>query len=285
MLVLSSLDNSTTAVDIKLNMKLPDSYEENHPSGNENDDGEEPIIQLILQDLPGSVSSEDASALLHSMAASKNILFWAPNGEMIRNQRRIPGTNMTELVEYVLLPFTNDLPRPNGLNSFIEGLAELGINKSWIGNKQILSDILDEEEIQHQEKIESGDGESDDDESEEESDDDESNDNSEQEEEEEESDDESNDESEQEEENEPNTDNKQHCSHCGSHDADVKRTAQCPRCKWEDRIFCKAKKNQTVYCPFCSNKFHLTNDTARSIFVKCDDCKTLSHNSELYDLQ
>lgn len=264
-------------------MKLSDSYEESHHSEDENDDGEEPIIQLILQDLPGSVSHEDASALLHSMAASKNILFWALNGEMIRNQRRIPGTNMAELVEYVLLPFTNDLPRPNGLNSFIEGLAELGINKSWIGNKQILSEILDEEEIQHQEQSVSGNEESDD-ESEEESDDVESNDESEQEE--EESDDESNDESEQEEEeNEPNTDNKQHCSHCGSPDTDVKRTAQCPRCKWEDRIFCKAKKNQTIYCPFCRNKFLLTNDTARSIFVKCDNCKTLSHNSELYDLE
>ena len=40
------------------------------------DDDEEPIIKLVLQDFPESVSQKHASDLLHSMATSKNILFF-----------------------------------------------------------------------------------------------------------------------------------------------------------------------------------------------------------------
>ena len=76
-----------------------DSEDDSVDSGDESDGGEEPMIQLILQDLPGSVSYEHASSLLHSMAASKNILFWNPRGELMRYQRRIPNTNMTELLK------------------------------------------------------------------------------------------------------------------------------------------------------------------------------------------
>ena len=69
------------------------------------------------------------------MAASKDILFWTPRGQLLRNQRIIPVTNISELVEYVLLPQNNDVVKPRALKTFIDGLTELGINKRLIQNK------------------------------------------------------------------------------------------------------------------------------------------------------
>ncbi|KXJ15811.1 hypothetical protein AC249_AIPGENE11964 [Exaiptasia diaphana] len=73
----SSLDNEAEEI-----------HEIPNDEDSESDDDEVPIIQLVLQELPGSVSQQHASDLLHSMAASKDILFWTPRGELLRNQRR-----------------------------------------------------------------------------------------------------------------------------------------------------------------------------------------------------
>ena len=72
-----------------------------------------------------------ASDLLHSMAASKDILFWTPSGQLLRNKRTIPVTNIAELVEYVLLPHNNEVTKPRALNTFLDGLAELGVDKRF----------------------------------------------------------------------------------------------------------------------------------------------------------
>ena len=80
------------------------------------------------------------------MAASKDILFWTPRGQLLRNQRIIPVTNISELVEYVLLPDNDDIVKPRALKTFIDGLAELGINKRLIQNKRILAELLEQEQ-------------------------------------------------------------------------------------------------------------------------------------------
>ena len=249
-----------------------DSEDDSVDSGDESDGGEEPMIQLILQDLPGSVSYEHASSLLHSMAASKNILFWNLRGELMRHQRRIPKTNMAEILEYVLLPFNEDLPRPHGLNSFIEGLAELKINKAWIGNNLIASEILDEEEPEETSESESE--ENPESESEEAP----------------ESESEENPESESEEnpESEEETVKKKHCRYCQNPNIDLKRTVECPKCKWEDIITCPVKLKKPVRCSICRHRFILNFKTAGRRFKKCDQCKTLIHSKdgeeEVYDL-
>ena len=82
------------------------------------------------------------------MAASKDILFWTPRGQLLRNQRIIPVTNISELVEYVLLPHDDEVIKPRALNTFLEGLAELGVEKQLpIKNKKILSDLLEQEKV------------------------------------------------------------------------------------------------------------------------------------------
>ena len=109
-------------------------------SSDEESDDEEPRIKDVLSDLSDAVSRQKASELLHSMAASKDILFWSPRGQLLRNQRIIPVTKISELVEYVLLPHNDDITKPRALNTFIDGLEELGIDKRLIKNKKVLSD-------------------------------------------------------------------------------------------------------------------------------------------------
>ena len=66
------------------------------------------------------------------------------------HQRRIPVTNIAELIEYAILPYSLDIKAPRGLSTFIKGLVEVGIDKKLIGNKRILADLvarqLDEED-------------------------------------------------------------------------------------------------------------------------------------------
>ena len=79
------------------------------------------------------------------MAASKDIFFWTSSGQFLWNKRTIPVINIAELVEYVLLPRNNEVIKPHAPNTFLDGLAELGIVKSLSKNKKLLSDLIDKE--------------------------------------------------------------------------------------------------------------------------------------------
>ena len=112
-------------------------------SDDEQSNNEEPQIKDVLENLSKTVSRERASDLLHSMAASKDILFWTPRGKILRKNRIIPVANIAELMEYTLLPHSDEVIKPRALNTFLDGLAELGVEKRLIKNKKILSDLLE----------------------------------------------------------------------------------------------------------------------------------------------
>ena len=99
-------------------------YEDTNASENEESDNEEPRIKDVLEGLSQLVSRQKASDLLHSMAAFKDVSFWTPRGQLLRNQRITPVTNISELVEYVLLHQNDDVVKPRALKTFIDGLAE-----------------------------------------------------------------------------------------------------------------------------------------------------------------
>lgn len=129
-----------------------ESGQEDSTSSDEESDSEEPRIKDVLNNLSQAVSRQKASHLLHSMATSKDILFWTPREQLLRNKRRIPVTNISDLVEYVLLPHNTDVAKPLALNTFLDGLAELGIVKRLIKNKKVLSDLLEKEQAYHDNK-------------------------------------------------------------------------------------------------------------------------------------
>ena len=43
----------------------------------------------------------------------------------------------------MLLPRNNEVTKPRALNTFLDGLAELGIDKGLIKNKKLLSDLIE----------------------------------------------------------------------------------------------------------------------------------------------
>ena len=54
-------------------------HEESESSGDESEDKEEPRIKDVLSHLSRTVPEKRASDFLHSMAESKDILFWTPS--------------------------------------------------------------------------------------------------------------------------------------------------------------------------------------------------------------
>ena len=70
------------------------------------------------------------------MAASKDILFWTPRGQLLRKNRLIPVTNIAELVEYVLVPRNDEVIKPRALNTFLDCLAEVGVDKRLIKKQE-----------------------------------------------------------------------------------------------------------------------------------------------------
>ena len=119
-------------------------HEESKSSGDEGED-EEPRIKDVLSHLSRALSENRASHLLHSMAAPKDILCWTPGGQLLRNEHIIPVTNIAELAEYLLRPHNNEVTKPSALNTFLDGLAELRIDKGLKKNKKFLSDLIEKE--------------------------------------------------------------------------------------------------------------------------------------------
>ncbi|CAH3019273.1 unnamed protein product [Porites evermanni] len=83
----------------------------------ESQEDEEPRIKDVLNNPSKAVSKKGTSYLLHSMATSRDILFWTPRRQLLRNNRTIPVTNIAQLVGYVLLPFNEDVIKPRALNT------------------------------------------------------------------------------------------------------------------------------------------------------------------------
>ena len=80
---------------------------------------------------------------------------------MFRKNRLIPVTNIAELVEYVLYPHNDEVIKPRALNTFLDSLAELGVDKRLIKNKKILTDLQEEEKVYRENGEYEGDDDSD----------------------------------------------------------------------------------------------------------------------------
>ena len=236
-------------------------YEDTNASENEESDNEEPRIKDVLEGLSSLVSQQKASDLLHSMAASKDILFWTPRGQLLRNKRLIPVTNISELVEYVLLPHNDDVVKPRALKTFIDGLAELGINKRLIQNKRILAELLEKEQAYRDKDSEASDGEmlseSSDNEDETER---------------------ASEISEHQESENPDLEPEGNseillkgngpCYYCNGENVYERAVVKCPRCFWHDgyRI-----------CPICAHEIPVDRKHLTDGFISCTDCNAVKH--------
>ena len=132
-------------------------------------------------------------------------------------------TNISELVEYVLLPHNNEVIKPRALNTILEGLAKLGVDKCLIKNKKILSNLLEKEMVYRENEGEGDDNSdcsdisygSDSEESHSESDDVESD-------------------SESDQERIIQEESSKPCHHCQNWNMSLTAVVKCPRCFWHD---------------------------------------------------
>ena len=252
-------------------------HEESESSDNESED-EEPRIKDVFSHLSRAVAEKRASDLLHSMAASRDILFWTPRGQLLRNKRTIPVTNIAELVEYVLLPHNNEITKPRALNTFLDGLAELGIDKGLIKNKKLLSDLI-EKKKGYRNVENTSDNESKNEES--------SSDIENQEEEEvgsengveaggiQESDNDTDNDSQKTESNIPETSTtfshfKSPCEHCQNSNVCCTLIMKCPKCFWHDYY---------KICPICDHQIPEERKYVKEGFLRCHDCGVVTHKN------
>ena len=105
-----------------------ESAQEDSTRSNEDSATEEPRINDVLNNLSQAVSFKKICfrPVAYYVRFQRCLfLFWTPCGELLRNQSRMPVTNISELVEYVLLPYNTDVARPRALKTFLDGLAQL----------------------------------------------------------------------------------------------------------------------------------------------------------------
>ncbi|CAH3155326.1 unnamed protein product [Porites lobata] len=253
-------------------------HEESESSGDESED-EEPRIKDVLSHLSRAVSEKRASDLLHSMAASKDILFWTPSGQLLRNKRTIPVTNIAELVEYVLLPHNSEVTKPRALNTFLDGLAELGMDKGLIKNKKLLSDLIEKEKgyrnVENTSDNESNNEESSSDiENQEEEEEEVASENGVETEGTQESDNDTENDSEETESSSPETSTTFHskspCEHCENSNVYSTLIMKCPKCFWHDNY---------KICPICDHQIPEERKYIKEGFLRCHDCGLIFHKN------
>ena len=228
-----------------------------------------PRIRDILIELSKKIPLNKASDFLHTLASAKEILYWTPKGELLFHGRRIPVTNITELADYVLLPYNEDVEKPRGLSTFMKGLAEVGINKSLIRNKKLVMEIIDlekeanfvDESSESGQESESG-GESESlDESEYSGEQEDTSEND--------SQTESQSEGEDEEVEEPW---EVSCPNCENQNRSRILIQSCPHCGWQEAIKVKHFAGKVLSCEMCKHNFSKSWSTIPEGYFRCKDC-------------
>ena len=245
-----------------------DSSSEEEEQFSKSDENE---INRMVRQLSKSIPRQKAYDLLHSMVASKDILYWNSHGEMTHHQRRIPLTNMKELIEYALLPYNPDVRTPRGLKTFTSGLAELDLDKSLIRNKMLLADLVARQpEDDYDTDVSDEETES-------------NNDITEESQEEHDSEEQEDSETESEEDEEEDEEGRE-CHACQEPKSFFKiSVAQCPNCYWHEAYH--SPQNKLVVCDVCSNLFALRAKNTKQMFYRCEDCNlmhTLSLKSNTF---
>ena len=93
-------------------------------------------LHHILENMfPEAVS--DAEMILHTMICCRGIMRWDGRRRLIVDGHTFPRMDLTELLEYVVLPYHKDIPKPRGLDIFSQGLPRNGAEPRHIGNQCI----------------------------------------------------------------------------------------------------------------------------------------------------
>ena len=212
------------------------------------------------------------------MVASKDILFWTPRGQLLRNIRIIPVTNIAEVLEYVVLPHNDDVTKPRARNTFLDGFVEIAIDKCLIKNKKLLSDLIEKEKgYRNAENIsenESNNEESSSDIENQEEEEEVASENGVEAEDTQESDNDTENDSQETESSSPETSTTFHskspCEHCENSNVYSTLIMKCPKCFWHD--------NYSI-CPICDHQIPEERNYIKEGFLRCHDCGAITHKN------
>ena len=239
-------------------------------------------FKVILKTLPTKIVDE-AENLLHMMANSKDILSWDINGQLKFHQRTIRNSQLSDLLEYILLPEETDIQPPIGLSTFTKGLAELGVDKSMIKNHTVLGNVIALEHQHKEQDISDNDDDDDDD------DDDESNSSESGEEGDMMQHDESNTNVDEEFDGETdeefgdtgsinmNDGSQTNCPDCNNRDVQETDLRKCPYCQWTDEH--SLKSSETLSCNACGSQALETSFPLSHTVHHCNNC----HRTDVFE--
>ena len=79
----------------------------------------------------------DAEIILHTVICCRRIMRWDGRRRLIVDGHTLPGTDLMELLEYAVLPYHKNIPKPQGKGSFTVGRTRIGAEPRHIGNQCI----------------------------------------------------------------------------------------------------------------------------------------------------
>ena len=187
-------------------------------------------------------------------------------------------TNIAELVEYVLLPHNNEVTKPHALNTFLDGLAELRIDKGLIKNKKLLSDLIGKEKgrrnVENPSDNESNNEDSSSDIENQEEVEEVASENCFEAEGTQESDNDTENDSQETESSSPETSTTFHskspCEHCENSNVYSTLIMKCPKCFWHDNY---------KICPICDHQIPEGRNYMKEGFLRCHDCGAVTHKN------
>ena len=94
---------------------------------------EQSIMNVLENMVPDAMP--DAEMIMHTMLCCKDIARWDHRRRLIMEGHTIPNTDVAELLEYVVLPYNKNIPKPHGLELFSCCLNRIGVDTKHIGNQ------------------------------------------------------------------------------------------------------------------------------------------------------
>ena len=113
------------------------------------------FLQLLPREVRG-IGEE----VINAMACSQQILSWNEKLELYKDYKTVPGTNIVQLLEYILYPQDEDALPPTGFDEFLDGLKKIELESQWVRNADVIEELNNNEDGWNSDKGRSSDSDS-----------------------------------------------------------------------------------------------------------------------------
>ena len=95
---------------------------------------EQSLLHILESMVPEAVSA--AEMTLHTVICYRGIMRWDGRRRFIVDGHTLPGTDLAQLLEYAVLPYHKDIPKPWCIDGFTKGFARIGA--VWLLKQEII---------------------------------------------------------------------------------------------------------------------------------------------------